>query len=165
MDRFQPNGFEPALPLNHLRVAVLCGGDSAEREVSLASGQAVCDALLSRGHQAERIDPQTVDLPQTPWDEFDAAFVALHGEFGEDGQVQSLLEDAGVPFTGSDASASRLAISKSASKERFLQEGLATPAYVLIHSTDNAARIELQARKPGLPAGCQTGFAGDPASA
>ncbi|MBW3538883.1 MAG: D-alanine--D-alanine ligase [Planctomycetes bacterium] len=134
-----------------LRVAVLAGGRSSEREISLKSGIAVAHALLGRRHQATMIDPAARALESIPWDQFDAAFIALHGRFGEDGQVQELLERAGVVYTGSSAETSRLAFSKSASKERFAQCGVPTPPYVLIHETDRAARIEQQARALGFP--------------
>ena len=77
--------------------------------------------------------------------------MALHGRFGEDGTLQSLLERAGVPYTGSDSQASRLAFSKSASKERFLQYRVPTPNYVLIHASDDASRIGRLAGQVGYP--------------
>ncbi len=82
---------------------------------------------------------------------FDVAFIALHGSFGEDGAVQEILEEAHIPYTGSDSATSRLAFSKSAAKERFIQCGVPTPPYVLIHETDEAGRIEQQARELGYP--------------
>jgi len=133
------------------RVALLAGGDSDERAVSLASGAAVQAALSSRGHLAIPLDPAEVDLFSVDWSQFDVAFLALHGRFGEDGQVQQLLEEAGIPYTGSDAAASRLAFSKSAAKERFLQFGVPTPPYVLIHYADDSARIERMVGLVGYP--------------
>ncbi|HUG91012.1 MAG TPA: D-alanine--D-alanine ligase [Planctomycetaceae bacterium] len=137
--------------LGPARVAVLAGGDSSERAVSLESGAAVAQALAGRGHDVTPIDPAGTSLAGVDWPRFDVAFLALHGRFGEDGQVQALLETAGVPYTGSGAESSRLAFSKSASKERFLQAGVPTLPYVLIHQTDAAARIARQARKLGFP--------------
>lgn len=134
-----------------LRIAVLAGGDSDEREISLASGESVAQALAQRGHCVSRIDPADGPLESCNWDETDAAFLALHGKFGEDGHVQSILDAIGMPYTGSDADASRLAFSKSASKERFLQFEVPTPPYVLIHASDDPSRIEKQARKIGYP--------------
>src|SRR5262245_54974746 len=119
-----------------LRIAVLCGGTSAERIISLKSGAAVAQALSQMGHSVEQLDPAIIDLRQSDWSRFDVAFIALHGKFGEDGQVQQLLEDARLPYTGSRVEASRLAFSKSAAKERFLQRGVPTPAYCLIHESD-----------------------------
>ncbi len=133
------------------RVAVLSGGESHEREVSLKSGAAVAEALESRGHSIASIDPAEVDLTGTDWGEIDVAFIALHGRFGEDGTLQSILEQADVPFTGSDSATSRLAFSKSASKERFFQRGVPTPPYFLVHESDDATRIAKQAAKLGFP--------------
>ena len=137
--------------LPRLRVAVLAGGDSSERAVSLESGAAVARALADCGHAITPIDPAVGGFDGTDWSRFDIAFLALHGRFGEDGQVQALLDAAGIPYTGSDAESSRLAFSKSASKERFLQCGVPTLPYVLIHESDPAVRIAQQARKLGFP--------------
>lgn len=137
--------------LGRLRVAVLLGGPSAEREVSLKSGAAVSAALSAAGHQVVEIDPARIDLATCDWSGIDVAFIALHGRFGEDGQVQALLERAGVPYTGSDVAASRLAISKSATKERLLQRGVPTAPYVLIHQIDSAHHIAEQAAALGYP--------------
>ena len=133
------------------RVAVLAGGDSDERTISLQSGAAVQQALTSRGHLALHLDPSIVDLVGVDWSQFDVAFLALHGQFGEDGQVQQILDEAGIPFTGSSAAASRLAFSKSAAKERFLQFGVPTPAYSLLHYTDDANRIRSVTDEIGYP--------------
>lgn len=134
-----------------LRVAVLQGGPSAERAISLQSGAAVAVGLASRGHHVVLLDPLEVDLVRYDWTGIDVAFIALHGKFGEDGQVQQLLETAGVPYTGSDSQASRVAISKSASKERFRQNGVPTAPYVLIHETDTPDRISELAAQLGFP--------------
>lgn len=133
------------------RVAVLAGGDSDERAISLQSGSAVQQALSGRGHFALPLDPSVVDLAGVDWRQFDVAFLALHGQFGEDGQVQQILDNAGIPYTGSDANASRLAFSKSAAKERFLQYGVPTPEYSLLHYTDDLSRIERITREIGYP--------------
>jgi D-alanine-D-alanine ligase len=113
-----------------LCVALLAGGDSDEREISLQSG-----------HTVVHLDPAVVDLPTVDWRTLDIAFNALHGRFGEDGGVQQILEAAGVPYTGSDAATSRLSFNKSAAKERFLQTGVPTPPYVLVHYADDPDRI------------------------
>ncbi len=133
------------------RVAVLAGGDSDERTISLQSGAAVQQALTARGHLALHLDPSVVDLAGIDWRQFDVAFLALHGQFGEDGQVQQILDEAGIPYTGSSATASRLAFSKSAAKERFLQFGVPTPAYSLLHYTDDASRIRTVTEEIGYP--------------
>lgn len=134
-----------------LNIVVLAGGESAERAISLESGAAVTSALASRGHHVTQVDPGETDLSQYDWSETSGVFLALHGTCGEDGQTQRILERAGVPFTGSDSSASQLAFSKSAAKERFIQHNVPTPAYVLIHESDDATRIDRQARKIGYP--------------
>ncbi len=110
---------------------MLTGGDSAEREISLASGQQAAAALAEAGYQPELIDPALQDLDSIDWPAFDACFIALHGGAGEDGRVQATLETIGVPYTGSDSTASRLAMNKSAAKERFLDRGVPTLPFVV----------------------------------
>src|SRR5438132_901917 len=95
-------------PANHaLRITVMLGGPSAEREISLHSGAAVARALRSLGHAVHELDPkdQTWQLPA----EVDVVFLALHGTYGEDGTVQKRLEELRVPYTGCDAETSRIA--------------------------------------------------------
>ncbi|HEY2841180.1 MAG TPA: D-alanine--D-alanine ligase [Pirellulales bacterium] len=133
-----------------LRVALLAGGDSAEREISRISGEQVQAALGRAGHNVTMFDPATREVEKIPWDEFDACFLALHGGAGEDGRIQRRLESLGVYFTGSGSAASRLAMCKSASKERFFQAGLPTLPYVLLHSADSPD--EILERTGGLPA-------------
>ena len=133
------------------RIALLAGGKSRERNISLESGDAVAKGLSERGHIVTRIDPALIELTTLEWSNYDVAFLALHGTYGEDGHVQQILEDASIPFTGSDSTASRLAFSKSAAKERFVQHGVPTPPYVLMHEKDNAARIQQQAAAIGYP--------------
>lgn len=113
--------------MKRLRVAVLMGGPSAEREVSLQSGQMVVEALQPTGGT---IMPVLVEGPEfsLPAD-LDVVFIALHGTFGEDGQVQRILEERGVAYTGSDAEASERAFDKIASKECFIGAGIPTPRY------------------------------------
>ncbi len=124
-----------------LRVAVLSGGDSAERVVSLDSGAQVAAALSAAGHRVQLFDPAVSEIENIAWRRFDACFIALHGGSGEDGHIQQRLEALGVPFTGSCARASRLAMCKSASKERFFQVGVPTQPYVLVHQADSEADI------------------------
>ena len=104
-----------------LRVAVLTGGDSPERTVSLASGEQVLTALAAAGHEPQAFDPAEVPIDEVPWHQFDVCFIALHGGAGEDGRVQAELERLNVPYTGSGPDASRLAMSKSASKRRMAE--------------------------------------------
>jgi len=121
------------------KIAVLCGGDSSERDVSLRSGEAVAAALDERGHHVRLVDVRGRTLEALDNFECDAAFLALHGAFGEDGQVQLLLEMRGIPYTGSGVEASRLAMDKPAAKDRFRAAGLRTPDAVLL---DESSRCE-----------------------
>jgi D-alanine-D-alanine ligase len=122
-------------------IAVLAGGDSAEREVSLRSGAEVARALASVGHRVTTLDPAHCDLNQVVWSHFDACFVALHGGAGEDGHIQQLLEHHGVAYTGSDPTACRLAMSKLASKRRFVAGGVPTPDFAEIAAYATPAQI------------------------
>lgn len=127
-------------PAQKLRIAILAGGESAEREVSLASGGAVAPALAAAGHQLEIFDPAIDDLDQIAWSEFDVCFIALHGGPGEDGRVQRRLETRGVCYTGSDPAASQLAMSKSAAKERFIEQGVPTADFLLVDAPAENSR-------------------------
>ncbi len=113
-----------------LTVAVLMGGLSTEREVSLRSGAAVVRALEGKGLRIAPVDVRSRGL-ELPLDT-DVAFIALHGTFGEDGEVQQWLEDRGVPYTGSGVEASRLAFDKSAAKKAFVAGGVPTPRSVTL---------------------------------
>ncbi len=117
---------------NFGKVAVLMGGHSAEREVSLMSGQGVLQALRSQGVDAHAFDPSGRDLGALKQEGFARCFIALHGRFGEDGTVQGALELLGIPYTGSGVMASSMAIDKVMTKRLFLAEGLRTPRYVLL---------------------------------
>ncbi len=138
-------------PLSPLSIAVLLGGHSAERKISLQSGNAVAEALKQRGHSVTLVDPAIQPLERFDWSHTDVAFLALHGTFGEDGGAQEILERLGVPFTSSGSETSRVAFSKSAAKERFLQHNVSTPSYTLIHETDGFERIHEHARRIGYP--------------
>ncbi|MBM5812983.1 MAG: D-alanine--D-alanine ligase [Gammaproteobacteria bacterium] len=111
------------------RVAVLMGGDSAEREISLLTGAAVLDALSARGVAAAAFDPATRPLVELVSDGFDRAWIALHGPGGEDGAVQGALEWLGLPYTGSGVLGSALAMDKLRTKRVALAAGIATPAF------------------------------------
>ncbi len=119
-------------PRRNFRVVVLAGGASAERRISLASAASVDQALREAGHQTLVVDPLDVELDQIDWKRFDGCFLSLHGGAGEDGRIQRQLADRGVRFTGSNADASRAAMSKSTAKARFERAGVPTPKYVLI---------------------------------
>jgi len=114
------------------RVAVLMGGASAEREVSLMSGTGVLDALRASGVDADAFDPAERDLGELRRDGFARCFIALHGRFGEDGTVQGALELLGIPYTGSGVMASSIAIDKVMTKRVWTAEGLPTPRHVLL---------------------------------
>lgn len=115
-----------------VRVAVLMGGLSEEREISLKTGRAVLDALRSRGYDAVEVDAGR-DLPaRLAEGGFDAAFIALHGRYGEDGCVQGLLEVMGMPYTGSGVRASAIAMDKAMAKRVMVQNGIPTPAFEVL---------------------------------
>ena len=114
------------------KVAVLMGGLSAEREVSLMSGSGVLKALQSRGVDAHAFDPAERDLSDLRAKGFSRCFIALHGRFGEDGTVQGALELLGIPYTGSGVMASSIAIDKAMTKRVWHSEGIPTPAWRLL---------------------------------
>ena len=129
-------------------VAVLMGGGSAEREVSLRSGQAVLAALRARGVNAQGIDADRAILTTLATGNFDRAFIILHGRGGEDGVIQGALELLGLPYTGSGVLASALGMDKLRTKQVWQGAGLPTPAYRMI---DSAAALAVAADELGLP--------------
>lgn len=134
------------------KVAVLLGGRSAEREVSLMSGGGVLQALQRQGVDAHAFDPAQRDLSDLRRKGFQRAFIALHGRFGEDGTVQGALELLGIPYTGSGVMPSALAIDKVMTKRVWLAEGLATPRYVLLRKGATTAQQLAQVPQTlGLP--------------
>jgi len=133
------------------RAAVLWGGDSPERQVSLASGQCVAEALGDAAYEPTLIDPAREPLEAVDWELFDVCFIALHGGAGEDGRVQHQLERIGVPYTGSGPEASRRAMSKSAAKERFQRAWVPTPAFRLLEAAADDAAVARAAAGLGLP--------------
>ena len=134
------------------KVAVLMGGRSAEREVSLMSGQGVLQALLSKGVQAQAFDPSTQDLSDLRGLGITHVFIALHGRHGEDGTVQGALELLGIPYTGSGVMASAIAMDKVMTKRLWRSHGLDTPASVCLSPTEqSAARIAAIPAELGLP--------------
>lgn len=116
------------------KVAVLFGGSSAEREVSLMSGSAVLAALQAAGVDAHAFDPAERDLHILKEEGFDRAFIALHGRGGEDGTVQGALELMGIPYTGSGVMASALSMDKWRTKMVWLACGLPTPRYAILEA-------------------------------
>ena len=116
------------------KVAVLLGGPSAEREISLLSGNAVLKALRERGVDAHPFDPAQRTLHDLVTDGFARVFIALHGRFGEDGTVQGALETLRIPYTGSGVMASALAMDKWRTKLVWLASGIPTPRYRVVDS-------------------------------
>ena len=112
------------------KVAVLMGGRSAEREISLRSGNGVLQALRSQGVDAHPFDPAERELAELKREGFDRCFVALHGRYGEDGTVQGALELLGIPYTGSGVMASSVGMDKVMTKRIWLHENLPTPRYL-----------------------------------
>ena len=116
------------------RVALLAGGKSGEREVSLASGEGARKALEEAGYDVAVLDPASKDdLKRLIDGPFDVAFLCLHGKYGEDGTVQGLLETIGLPYTGSGVWSSALAMDKAKSKQFYQMEGIPTPPSMTLH--------------------------------
>jgi D-alanine-D-alanine ligase len=130
------------------KVAVLMGGNSAEREVSLKSGTAVLKALLRQGVDAVAIDTAHDLLAQLTQTDFDRVFIVLHGRGGEDGTIQGLLELMGLPYTGSGVLGSALAMDKFRTKQVWQGMNLPTPASVLLDAETDFAQVVEQL---GLP--------------
>jgi D-alanine-D-alanine ligase len=134
------------------KVAVLMGGRSAEREVSLMSGQGVLKALVDSGVDAHAFDPAERDVLTLRQEGFERCFIALHGRFGEDGTVQGALELMGIHYTGSGVMASSMAMDKVMTKRVWLAEGLPTPRYVLVQPAQiDTLCVDDLIRQLGLP--------------
>ena len=137
---------------NFGKVAVLMGGQSAEREISFMSGQGVLDALKSEGVDAHAFDPAKRNLSDLQQEGFQRCFIALHGRFGEDGTVQGALELLGIPYTGSGVMASSIAIDKTMTKRVWLSENVPTPRYVLLKQNDMGPEAQARVLQSlGLP--------------
>ncbi len=130
------------------KVAVLMGGKSAEREISLMSGGGVLKALRSKGVDAHEFDPSKRDLADLRREGFDRCFIALHGRGGEDGTLQGALECLGIPYTGSGVLGSAIAMDKWRTKMIWLANGLPTPRYRMLSAHDDWDAV---ARDLGLP--------------
>jgi D-alanine-D-alanine ligase len=122
------------------KVAVLFGGSSSEREVSLMSGKGVLEALTSRGIDAHAFDPAQRDLADLKKEGFARCFIALHGRHGEDGTVQGALELLGIPYTGSGVMASSVAIDKIMTKRIWRFEALPTPDWRMVRGGAETAQ-------------------------
>ncbi|ARN19540.1 D-alanine--D-alanine ligase [Piscinibacter gummiphilus] len=134
------------------KVAVLMGGESAERNISLMSGNGVLAALQSQGVDAHAFDPAQHELGELKKQGFSRCFIALHGRHGEDGTVQGALELLGIPYTGSGVMASSIAMDKVMTKRVWIAEGLPTPKYVrLAPEEQDAARVSAVPGSLGLP--------------
>jgi len=131
-----------------MKVAVLLGGKSAEREVSLKSGSMVLAALRKKGVDAHPFDPKERDLLELAKERFQRVFIALHGRFGEDGTVQAVLEWLGIPYTGSGVLASALAMDKLRTKRLWAAEGLPTAPYEVLGAQTNFKAV---AKRLGTP--------------
>jgi len=130
------------------KVGVLFGGRSAEREISLISGNGVLQALKSRGIDAHPFDPGTHSLADLAAQGFDRVFIALHGRYGEDGSLQGALEQLGIPYTGSGVMASSVGMDKITTKKLWLMEGVPTPKYATV---DADTDLDALVAELGLP--------------
>ena len=130
------------------KVAVLMGGSSAEREISLLSGNGVPKALKSKGVDAHAFDPSERDLFELKREGYARSFIALHGRGGEDGTIQGALEVLGIPYTGSGVLGSALAMDKVRTKQVWMASGLPTPPYERV---DADTDFDALAARLGLP--------------
>lgn len=135
----------------HPLIGVLMGGTSSEREVSLRSGAAVAAALRADGQAVVEIDLRTETGAELDAQKIDVAFIAMHGRFGEDGTLQRILQDKGIPFTGSGPQASRAAMDKVEAKRLFKSHGVETPPHRVLARGDSVALLEQCARALGYP--------------
>ena len=122
------------------KVAVLMGGRSAEREISLMSGKNVLEALQRAGVDAHAFDPAQREVFELKREGFQRVFIALHGRYGEDGTVQGALELMGIPYTGSGVMASALCMDKVRTKMVWVACGLPTPRWEVLHADSDWAR-------------------------
>ena len=130
------------------KVAVLMGGNSAEREISLMTGQAVHQGLLERGIDVHAVDAADDLVNHLQNGKYDRAWIALHGRGGEDGTIQGVLQYLGIPYTGSDVLGSAICMDKLRSKQLFSGAGLATPAYEVLSGDQDFDRV---LHRLGLP--------------
>ena len=136
---------------NQINVAVLMGGVSSERGVSLRSGNEVSKALHEAGYNVIEIVVNDTELNELDSYNIDVAFIALHGAFGEDGGVQELLESKGIPYTGPGVDASRFAMNKLVSKEIFVSNNLPTPDYIDVSKYVSKEELENAVESIGMP--------------
>lgn len=136
---------------DHFDITVLMGGSSFEREVSLMSGENVSTALEAAGHRVTRADITPIDTSALQRPGIDVVFIALHGEFGESGEVQQLCEDRGLKYIGSSPRASMLGMDKIASKQLFRRDGLTTPDWTIIENFQHPDEAKALVEKIPLP--------------
>jgi D-alanine-D-alanine ligase len=143
----------PAIDVRAMgKVAVLLGGSSAEREISLMSGTGVLAALQGLGVNAQAFDPAQRELADLKREGFDRVFIALHGRHGEDGTVQGALELLGIPYTGSGVMASAIAMDKTMTKRVWQASNLPTPRFVLLATDEQSpAQVRTVPDDLGLP--------------
>lgn len=132
-----------------MKVAVLHGGIGSEREVSLQSGRCIAEALRQGGVDVVASDITPDDMTVLDRSDIDVFFIALHGEFGEDGQLQQILDDRGLIYTGCGPEASRMAFDKIVSKERFAQAGVVVAPTIEVGRTMQHSEVETQLKDLG----------------
>ena len=141
MSRMDPMRDSARDPKGFGKVGVLMGGMSAEREISLMSGNGVLAALRAKGIDAHAFDPALRPLGELATQGFASVFIALHGRFGEDGSIQGALELLGIPYTGSGVMASAVAMDKVFTKRMWESHGLKTPRYEVLDATSDLKRV------------------------
>jgi D-alanine-D-alanine ligase len=134
-----------------MRIAVLMGGTSSERSVSLKSGRAVALALREKGFEAIEVDLKDEQAHPVNTLEVDACFIALHGGFGEDGRLQKILQEKGIPYTGSGPLASELAMDKIKSKILFMIHGVKTAPFRIFRASEPESKWMSMALELGFP--------------
>ncbi|MBC3934738.1 D-alanine--D-alanine ligase [Undibacterium sp. CY7W] len=130
------------------KVGVLFGGRSAEREVSLMSGNGVLAALRSKGVDAHPFDPAERSVAELQAEKFDRVFIALHGRYGEDGSLQGVLEQCNIPYTGSGVMACAIGMDKIFTKRIWQTHGISTPGYAVLNAQSD---LQTLAQNLGLP--------------
>ncbi len=136
VNEISSNAAEKLTQLKQEKIAVLYGGNSAEREVSLNSGQAIANGLIQAGFNVVLLDTKTVPLTELVIEKIDRVFIALHGRGGEDGCLQGALEYMGIPYTGSNVLGSSLSMDKVRSKQMFQAANLPTAPFTVIKKVD-----------------------------
>lgn len=130
-----------------MRIGILYGGESSEREVSLKSGNCIADAVESLGHEAIKIDPRHIDITLQGFFNLDKVFIALHGGMGESGHIQALLDLLKIPYTGSGLLASSISLNKLKTKEIWRANGLPTADWIKVnkHTPTDTVKTTLAA--------------------